>query len=124
MRILWAGFSAIVVIAALASGPAMADGDGEKVFKKCKTCHSLKAGDNKVGPSLAGVAGRTAGTAEGYTKYSDAMIASGVVWDDATLDQYLADPKGFIPGNKMSFTGLKKAEDRAAVIAYLKEAHD
>jgi len=123
MRIVWAGFSAMAVVAALASGLALADGDGEKVFKKCKTCHSLRAGENKVGPSLAGVAGRTAGTVEGY-KYSDAMTASGVVWDDATLDQYLADPKAFVPGNKMTFAGLKKAEDRAAVIAYLKESHD
>ena len=74
-----------------------------------------------TGPSLNGVVGRTAGASEGY-KYSKPMIdagAGGLVWDAASIDAYLADPKGFIPKNKMSFAGLKKPEDRAAVIAYL-----
>ncbi len=76
MKIVSVGFLAMTLIAAFAAGPALADGDGEKVFKKCKTCHSLQAGDNKVGPSLSGVTGRTAGTVEGF-KYSDIMAASG-----------------------------------------------
>ncbi len=106
----------------VASGLAEA-GDpakGEKVFKKCKTCHALEAGKNKIGPTLAGVMGRAAGGAEGF-KYSDAMAASGIVWDEAAVDAYLADPKGFIPGNKMTFAGLKKEDDRANVIEYLKQ---
>ncbi len=107
------------------SSTALADGDaaaGKKVFNKCKVCHSLAEGENKIGPSLAGVVGRAAGTVEGF-KYSDAMKESGLTWDEATLDQYLADPKGFVPGNKMAFVGLKKEDDRENVIAYI-EAGD
>ena len=96
--------------------------DGEKVFKKCAACHKVGEGaKHTTGPSLNGVVGRTAGASEGY-KYSKPMIdagAGGLVWDAASIDAYLADPKGFIPKNKMSFAGLKKPEDRAAVIAYL-----
>ena len=105
-----------------ASGAAWA-GDaaaGEKVYKKCKACHALEAGKNKVGPSLAGIAGSDAGKVEGY-KYSKALLESGVVWDDASLDAYLAKPKDFIKGTKMSFAGLKKEEDRANVIEFLKQ---
>ena len=108
----------------LAAGPALAEGDpaaGKKVYNKCKTCHALEAGKNKLGPSLHGVFGRTAGMVEGY-KYSQAMKDSGVVWDAATIDAYLAEPKTYIPGNKMVFVGLNKDEDRENLIAYLKEA--
>lgn len=95
---------------------------GEKVFKKCSACHKVGDGArNAAGPVLNGVVGRSVGTAEGF-KYSDVMAqagAGGMVWDHATLDAYLADPKGFLPKNKMSFAGLKTEEDRAAVIAYL-----
>jgi cytochrome c len=103
---------------------AFAQGDaakGEKVFNKCKTCHSVAAGENKIGPSLHGVFGRQSGTVEGF-KYSDAMTDAGITWSEETIDAYLADPKGYIPGNKMVFVGLKKEEDRQNVIAYLKEA--
>lgn len=107
----------------LASGFAMAAGDaehGEKVFKKCKVCHSLDAGKNKQGPSLHGVIGRTSGTAEGFKKYSDAMKEAGIVWDETTIAEYLADPKAYVPKNKMAFKGLKKEQDRLDVIAYIK----
>lgn len=103
---------------------AFADGDaakGEKVFAKCKACHSLEAGQNKVGPSLAGVFGRKAGTVEGF-KYSDAMVNSGITWDAEQMAKYLENPKEFIAGNKMAFPGLKKEDDREDVIAYLKQA--
>jgi cytochrome c len=109
---------------ALMAGSAAAEGDaaaGEKVFNKCKTCHTLEAGQNKIGPSLAGVIGRAAGTAEGFA-YSDAMKASGVTWTEENLAAYLAKPKDFIPGNKMTFAGLKKEADIANVIAYIKQA--
>lgn len=124
------GLLAAVPMAALGAGlafaqaqPAGDSGDaaaGAKVFNQCKACHTLEAGKNRVGPSLHGVVGRKAATVEGF-KYSDAMKSSGLTWTPETLDKYLADPKGFIPGNKMAFAGVKKPEDRRNVIAYLQK---
>ena len=93
--------------------------DGEKVFRKCKACHAVDNTKNKVGPHLVGVVGRKAGAIEGY-KYSKAMANSGVTWDDAALDAFLAKPKAFMKGTKMAFPGLKKSADRTALIEYLK----
>ena len=115
---------AAVVLAIIATSPALAEGDaaaGEKVYKKCKTCHSLEAGKNKLGPNLAGIFGRQAGSVEGF-KYSAAMASSGIVWDEATLDAFLAKPKDVVPKTKMAFAGLKKEVQRQDLIAYLKEA--
>jgi cytochrome c len=109
----------------LAAVPALAQGDatkGAQVFKKCMACHTADAATNKTGPYLKGVYGRKAATAEGY-KYSDDLLAlgaSGIVWDDANLDKYLVNPKVMAPKGKMSFPGLKKPEERADLIAYLK----
>jgi cytochrome c len=119
-----------LILAALASAvlfavPAHAEGDaaaGEKVFAKCKACHENEKGVNKVGPTLKGIVGRKAASVPDY-KYSEAMLAKGaegVVWDEATLTAYLPDPKAFVPKTKMAFAGLKKPEDVANVIAYLK----
>jgi cytochrome c len=101
------------------------DGDpvaGEKAFRKCAACHSIEPdGPSRVGPNLHGVVGRTTGTLEGF-KFSDAMVeagASGHVWTPEELDIYLENPKQAMPGNKMTFPGLKKPEERADVIAYL-----
>jgi cytochrome c len=116
---------AALAAAVLFAAPALAEGDatkGEKVFAKCKACHEVEKGVNKVGPTLKGVVGRKAASVEGY-KYSDAMIAKGaegIVWDEPTLTAYLPDPKGFVPKTKMAFAGLKKPEEVADVIAYLK----
>ena len=93
---------------------------GEKLFTKCKACHNADAPKNKVGPYLVGIVGRKAGSADGYTKYSKAIKDSGIVWDEANLDKWLTNPKGMYPGTKMIYPGLKKAEDRADVIEYLK----
>ncbi len=120
--------SAIVIVALFWSAqPALAGAGnaqaGAKVFKKCKTCHVVTSGKHRVGPSLEGVFGRTAGTSQGY-KFSNAMKAygkSGVVWDAAALDIYLEKPRKVVKGTKMAFAGLKKAEDRADVIAYLRQ---
>jgi cytochrome c len=109
---------------ALASAAALAQGDpaqGERVFNRCKACHSVDEPKNKVGPHLVGVVGRQAGSVEGF-RYSDAMKESGITWNEETLAQYLADPRGFIKGNRMAFTGLKNEEEIADVIAYLNQA--
>src|SRR5262245_50508198 len=91
---------------------------GRLVYRKCQACHSMDAGKNMLGPSLAGIMGRKAGAEPGYN-FSPAMKQSGLVWDGNTLDAYLADPQKLIPGNKMPFPGLKTDHDRADVIAYL-----
>lgn len=120
------GFAAFAVSVLLASSAAHAQdaGDpdkGKKIFIRCGACHSLDAGVNKIGPSLHGIIGRPSGSIDTFT-YSDAMKNSHLTWDAATLDKYLTNPKALVPGNKMPFPGLPKAEDRANVIAYLKQA--
>lgn len=92
--------------------------NGAKVFLQCKACHVLEAGQNRVGPSLAGLIGRAAGTVEGYS-YSEANKNSGITWSKEKLFQYLEKPARIIPGTKMAFAGLPKAQDRADVIAYI-----
>lgn len=116
------GLAAIAVLALGMAGAADAQDlkKGKRVFNKCKACHALEDGKNKVGPHLHGVFGRNAGAVEGY-KYSKAMKESGIVWDDATMDEYLAAPKKYVKGTKMAFAGLKKEDDRVNLIAYLKE---
>ncbi|MBN9529882.1 MAG: cytochrome c family protein [Alphaproteobacteria bacterium] len=105
--------------------PAMAAGDvaaGEKVFGKCKVCHTVDSGGkNLVGPNLHGVIGRKAATVSGFN-YSSSLAALGVTWDEANLAAYLADPRKFNPGTKMVFAGLKKQQELDDVIAYLKAA--
>lgn len=92
---------------------------GETVFKRtCAACHTVEPGKNKVGPSLAGVVGRKAASVQGFN-YSEPMKKSDVTWTEENLHKYLADPKTFIPGNRMAFAGVKKEEDREAVIEYL-----
>ena len=118
-RSLWL---AVALAAAAMSGPALAAdaAKGKKVFNKCKACHSLKAGKNKVGPHLSGIFGREAGSVEGY-KYSKAMKASGIVWGEEEIAAYVASPRKYIPKNKMAFAGLKKQADIDNLMAYLKK---
>lgn len=113
----------ILALALVVSVPAFAAAqdaeEGKNVFKKCRACHAVgEKAKNRVGPLLNGVVGRKAGSVEGFN-YSDAMKNSGLTWDEAALSEYLADPKGKVPGNKMVFVGLKKEEDRKNLIAYL-----
>jgi cytochrome c len=118
------GAGMVATTLALGSSVALAQGDvgkGETVFNKCKACHSADEPKNKVGPNLVGLFGRPAGSVEGF-KYSEAMKNSGITWDETTLAAYLADPRGYVKGNRMAFVGLKNEEDIANVIAYLKQA--
>ncbi|MBS0248375.1 MAG: nitrite reductase, copper-containing [Proteobacteria bacterium] len=93
---------------------------GSQVFRKCQACHSLQPGKNGVGPSLAGILGKKAASIEGYN-YSQAMKASGLTWDEKTLDAYLTDPQKVVPGNKMPFPGLKTENERNRLLTYLRE---
>ena len=92
---------------------------GETIFKKCAACHKLD-GANAVGPHLNGVVGRQVGSVSDFT-YSDPMKAHGGDWTPDNLFHFLANPKKFVPGTKMSFAGLAKPEERADVIAYLEQ---
>lgn len=89
------------------------------MFLKCLACHSIAAGDNKVGPSLYKIVGAPAGKAENF-KYSEVLASSGIIWTEEALDAYLENPAKNLPGNKMMFPGLPTAQERADVIAYLK----
>jgi cytochrome c len=91
---------------------------GEKVFAACRTCHVFDEGVNRVGPSLHKVVGRKSGSVAGFS-YSDANKNSGVTWTPDVLFEYLEDPKGFMPGTKMAFPGVKDAQKRADLVAYL-----
>ncbi|MGQ3211004.1 MAG: c-type cytochrome [Shinella sp.] len=106
------------------AAPALAEGDaiaGKTVFKKCAPCHSTEQ-VNRVGPTLAGIIGRPVATIEDYN-YSPAMRAfteGGRVWSEAQIAEYLMAPKAMVPGTRMTFAGLRKIEDIANLIAYLK----
>jgi len=91
---------------------------GESVFSKCKACHSTEAGANGVGPSLHGVVGRKVDSAPGYS-YSGALEKVVDTWTPENIFHFIENPKGFAPGTKMGFAGLKKPEDRVNLIAYL-----
>jgi cytochrome c len=98
-----------------------AEEDGDRLFRNtCGICHTLQPGQNRLGPSLAGIVGRKAGTVAGFD-YSEANKNSNVIWDEAQLDQYLTNPKQFMPGTKMIYPGMKDAEQRKALIAYLRD---
>jgi cytochrome c len=104
------------------NGAAMAAGDpqaGESVFKKkCAVCHTTVPGQNKIGPSLHGVVGHHSAAAPNFA-YSEAMKKADKTWDAATLETYLENPRGVVPGTKMIFPGLKDEKERQDVIAYL-----
>ena len=126
------GLAPIALLAGLVASASLAEplGDaqaGETVFRKCKSCHQVGDGaSNRVGPHLNGVFGRRAGGLEGFA-YSKSMTRAGVdgtIWEVRTLEAFLENPKSLVSGTKMNFRGLKSAEDRANVIAYLRDFSD
>jgi len=98
---------------------------GRRVFNQCRACHTINAGGrNGVGPNLHEIVGRPAGSIEGY-RYSAPMrerAAAGLVWNEESLDAYLADPKAVVPGGSMSFVGLRNEQQRTDLLAYLRQA--
>ncbi len=94
---------------------------GESTFRQCAACHKIEVGKNGIGPSLHGVSGRKAGTVPGYN-FSGPMKNSKLTWDDQTLADYLENPRKKVVGTKMTYAGLRKPQDRANVIAYIKKA--
>lgn len=118
------GAGVVASALALSGSVALADGDpedGQKVFNKCRACHVVDQPQNRVGPHLVGLFGRQAGSVEDF-RYSDAMKESGVTWTEETIGEYVADPRGYIKGNRMAFAGLRDEEEIEDLIAYLKEA--
>ncbi len=94
---------------------------GKRIFRLCAGCHSLKPGEIGVGPPLAGLLGRKAGSVPNY-RYSMSLKRADFVWNEKSLDVWFANPRKLVPGNRMLFMGLRKAKHRADVIAFLKEA--
>jgi cytochrome c len=113
-------FAAASFAVLVSSSVVRAAGDptaGQQVFARCATCHSTMPGENKIGPSLAGVFGRKSGSEPGYG-YSDALKAANITWNEHNLDQFLTNPQGDVHGTKM-FISVPDATDRQNVIAYL-----
>ena len=109
-----------LMIAAPASGGAAGDPEaGEAVYSRCAACHALEY--DRTGPRHCGLFGRRAGAVPGFD-YSEAMKRSTIVWSEATLDRFLADPLGTVPGAAMGYAGVKDPKERADLIAYLREA--
>jgi cytochrome c len=118
-------FATISLLALFTTGPwqtAHAQSpDGERLFRqRCASCHSIDAGSRGSGPSLAGLFGREAGSLNG-TRYSQAMQKAGLVWDERSLDSFLEDPRGIVPGTTMTVRITDRAQ-RAAIISFLQDA--
>lgn len=116
--------TAALFLSAMFLGATLAlaqDADGETAYNNaCRTCHSMKPGDNRLGPSLSGIVGAKSGSQEGFA-YSSALKGGQITWDEATLDKFIANPDGVAAGNNMKpFTGISDAAQRATIIGYLK----
>ncbi|MEX2240022.1 MAG: cytochrome C [Burkholderiales bacterium] len=118
---------AVWLAAALAAAPALGEGDsvrGARAFGLCAACHAMEPGRHMSGPSLAGALGRKAAAAPGFARYSAALRNSGLVWNESTLDAWLANPAKVVPGNYMQFGGVAEAGVRADLIAFLRAADE
>jgi cytochrome c len=119
MRLL--GLLLLMAAATLAQGAGDA-ARGAQTFRQCMACHSIAEGEHLTGPSLGHVWNHKAATAEGFQRYSEALKRSGVTWNEATLDKWLASPQKLVPGTSMTFAGLQKPQARQDIIAYLRAA--
>lgn len=117
--------AAIAFVLALDAQSFAADGNaarGQRVFGACAACHSLQPEQNMTGPSLAGLWGRKAGTLPSFDRYSPALKSANLIWNDKTLDEWIADPQHLVPDNQMTFAGVKDGRQRADLLAFLKQA--
>lgn len=117
--------SLLFILLIAVAGSALAAGDakrGAQLFRQCAACHSLQPGEHLTGPSLAHIPGHKAGSTPGFQRYSDALKRSGLTWDDATLERWLTNPERLVPGTSMTFPGVRDAQARQDLIAYLKAA--
>src|SRR5262245_28774691 len=116
---------ALTFFLALGAQTLAADGNptrGQRVFGACAACHSLQADRNMTGPSLADLWGRKAGKLTSFSRYSSALTSAEIEWNDKTLDEWIKDPQHVVPGNEMTFPGVKDVQQRADLLAFLKEA--
>jgi cytochrome c len=117
--------AAAMLALTLTGGARAQSGDtarGERMYRACAPCHSLEPNRNMTGPSLAEVWNRTSGSLQSFPRYSPALQSAGIVWNDDTLDAWIKDPQHFIPGNTMTFPGLRSAQERTDLLAFLKDA--
>ena len=115
---------AVLAAAAFANADALAQDAakrGEKVFEECRACHALDGSTSAVGPSLRGIAGRKSGTLDDF-RYSPAMKRANITWTKQTLDTFIADPQNVVPANRMPYSGMPDAKNRADLIEYMREA--
>jgi cytochrome c len=112
---------AALAIVAVGTANAADAGRGEKLFVECASCHSIEKGVDGVGPTLFGLFQRKAGDVTDF-RYSPALKRSGITWTAQTLDRYIADPQKSVPGNRMPYSGMPDAGERADLIAYLQKA--
>jgi cytochrome c len=114
----------MLVLIALLNQASAQSGDisgGERIYRACVACHSLEPNRNMTGPSLAEVWNRTSGSLPSFPRYSPALKSAGIIWNDDTLDEWIKDPQHFIPGNTMTFPGIGNAQQRADLLAFLKD---
>jgi cytochrome c len=117
--------ASIAMILAASATALAADGDmarGQRGFAACSACHSLQPDKNMTGPSLSGIWNRKAGSLASFSRYSDALKSANVTWDDQTLDAWITSPDHVIPGNEMTFPGIKDPQHRVDLLAFLKAA--
>lgn len=125
MKGIYATAVATLLAFLLAAHPALSEDNaarGQRVFGECAACHSLRPDQNMTGPSLADLWGRKAGSVPSFDRYSAALKSANIVWNDKTLDSWIADPQHLVPGNEMTFSGIKDARQRADLLAFLKHA--
>ena len=116
---------ALTFLLAFGARTLAADGNprrGQRLFGACAACHSLQTDQNMTGPSLSDLWDRKAGNLASFSRYSSALKSANFEWNDKTLDEWIKDPQHLVPGNEMTFPGIKDAQQRADLLAFLKEA--